>query len=330
MTKRRMIISRTPLRITFVGGGTDLPEYYRSHGPGAVISAAINKYIYVNVHKRFDSSIRVGYSKTEIVDDPERIEHPTVREALKLLDIKGGVEITTMGDIPAGGTGMGSSSSFLVGLLNALHAWKGEYATPTELAEEAVKIERGILKEPGGKQDQYIAAFGGMQFMEFHKDESVIHTPIIMSEESREGLLKHLHLFYTGIQRRSAQIHAIQTTEIEKHVGDYRRMVDLSYGMFSDLTKNNWQSTGKYLHENWLIKKTLSKGISNDSVDNYYDRALRAGAEGGKLIGAGAGGFMLFFRSPDSAGEMVSALPELREEPFEFSFQGSKIVYVGD
>ncbi len=325
-----MIISRTPLRVTFTGGGTDLPAYYKNYGPGACVAAAINKYIYVNVHKRFDKGIRVGYSKTEIVDDVDQIQHPTVRESLRLLKLDSGIEITTMGDIPAGGTGMGSSSCFLVGLLNALHAWKGEYATDIELAEEAVRIERDILKEHGGKQDQYISALGGLQFMEFRRDGKVVTKPIIMSEESRERLRDHLLLFYTGMQRSSAAIHSKQVEQVDKHVEQYREMAKLAKRMFVDLTRNKWNNTGKYLHENWILKKTLSENISNPDIDKYYSRALSAGAEGGKLLGAGGGGFLLFFAPPDRHNAIIKALPELRYEPFDFSYAGSRIIYVGD
>ncbi|MHB1830553.1 MAG: GHMP family kinase ATP-binding protein [Candidatus Micrarchaeaceae archaeon] len=328
--RRRMIISRTPMRITFVGGGTDLPEYYKRYGPGAVISAAVNKYVYINVNKRFDNSIRVGYAKTEIVDKPEDIQHPTVRESLKLLGIDGGIEITTMADIPAGGTGMGSSSSFLVGLLNALHAWKGEYAGPTELAEEAVKIERRILKEPGGKQDQYMASFGGLQFMEFERDESVRITPIIMSEESREKLHSSLLLVYTGVQRSSASIHTKQTAQVEMHLDAYKKMVDIARGMFNDLTKNNWEASGRHLKENWDLKRTLSDNITDAGIDKYCNAAIASGAVGCKVIGAGGGGFMLFFANPDKHQAIINSLSGLRIEPFEFTYTGSRIVYVGD
>ena len=328
--RRRMIISRTPLRITFVGGGTDLPEYYKKYGPGAVISAAVNKYVYINVNKRFDNSIRVGYTKTEIVDRPEDIQHPTVRESLRLLGIDGGIEITTMADIPAGGTGMGSSSSFLVGLLNALHSWKGEYVGPTELAEEAVEIERRILKEPGGKQDQYMASFGGLQFMEFEKDESVRITPIIMSEKSREHLHDSLLLVYTGIQRSSTSIHIRQTAQVEMHLDAYKRMVDITRDMFNDLTKNNWEASGGYLNENWNLKKTLSDNITDAGIDKYCNAAIASGAVGCKLIGAGGGGFMLFFAPPEKHQAIMNSLSGLRPEPFEFAYAGSRIVYVGD
>lgn len=325
-----MIMSRTPLRITFVGGGTDLPEFYKNYGNGAVISSAINKYVYVIIHKRFDDSIRVGYTKTEIVKNVEDIMHPTVRESLKFLGISGGIEITTMADIPSGGTGMGSSSSFLVGLLNALHAWKGEYATPAELAEEAVEIERSILKEPGGKQDQYIAAFGGLQLMEFEKDEVVNIIPIIMKESSRKKLQSHLLMIYTGIERSSANIHLKQRLQIKKHLNSYKKMAKLAYNMFDDLSDNKWDKTGIYLTQNWNLKKTLSDGITDGVINDHIIRAHKAGAQGWKLIGAGGGGFLLFYAPKNKHTDIIKSLKPLRPEPFEFSFSGSRIVYVGD
>lgn len=329
MEKRRMIMSRTPLRITFVGGGTDLPEFYRKYGPGVAIASTISKYIYITVHKRFDESIRVAYSRTEIVDSVDEIQHPSVREALKLLNIDGGIEITNIADIPSGGTGMGSSSSFLVGLLNALHAWKGEYATQKQLAEEAVEIERNILKEPGGVQDQYIAAFGGMQFLEFRRDNSVASTPVIMSEGSRKQLKEHLILLYTGTQKSGSGIHEKMTKTVKDNLDAYRKMVSLGYEMFSDLTKNNWQSAGRYLHENWMLKKA-THGLDDASIDDYYNRGLKAGAEGGKILGAGNRGFLMLFAKPEKHEGIIKALPELKPMSFDLEPLGSRIIYVGD
>ena len=324
-----MIMTKTPLRITFVGGGTDIPEFYRQYGPGVSIAAAIDKYIYVTVHKRFDNTIRVSYSKTEMVDTVDQVQHPTIREALKLVGIDGGVEITNIADIPSGGTGLGSSSSFLVGLLNALHAWKGEFASPRQLAKEAVKIEREILKEPGGRQDQYIAALGGMQFMEFHKDDSVVTAPLIMPEDSRERLRKHLLLLYMGTQKAQAGVHDKMAAAVNDKVDSHKKMVELGYKMFDDISKNNWQTTGKYLNENWALKK-VTHGLEDPRIDDFYIRGIRAGASGGKVIGAGNRGFMMFFAPPEKHESIKNALKELRAEPFAFEPLGSRIVYVGD
>lgn len=325
-----MIMTRTPLRITFTGGGTDISSYYKTRGPGAVVNAAINKYIYITINKKFDSDIRISYSKTEIVRSVGEIQHPSVREALRLLKIDGGIEIVSISDIPSGGTGLGSSSSFLVGLLNALHAWEGELASPEQLAEEAVHIERKVLKEPGGKQDQYIAAYGGMQFMEFNKDDSVVLKPIVMNEEARESMKGHLQLFYTKKQRSSTDIHISQAKNIVDHSKEYDTMRDLSYQLYHELPAGNWRETGLLLDKNWKLKKLLDNKISDSMIDEWYNRAIKAGADGGKLIGAGGGGFMLFFAPPEKHDAIRRALPELREEKFDFEALGSRIIYVGD
>lgn len=329
MPNNRMIMTKTPLRITFVGGGTDLPSFYKAHGPGAVVSAAINKYIYIIVNKKFDGKIRVSYSHTEIVDKVDEIKHPTVREALRLLNIDGGIEIVSISDIPSEGTGLGSSSSFLVGLLNALHAWKGELASPRQLAEEAVKIEREILKEPGGKQDQYIAAYGGIELIEFNKDDSVIVKPVIMPEEKRRELRENLILLYTGKQRKSTDIHKSQMKETDKKVELYKKMGDLAVNLYDSMSKGKIEDTGRLLHENWLLKKQLTQGISDDSIDVMYKSAMEAGAEGGKLIGAGGGGFLLFYANKTKHRKVSEAL-KLKLEPFDFEALGSRIIHVGE
>ncbi len=329
MAANGLIMTKTPLRITFVGGGTDIPSFYREHGPGAVISAAINKYIYIIVNKKFDGKIRVSYSTTEIVGSLEEIQHPTVREALRLLGIHGGIEIVSISDIPSEGTGLGSSSSFLVGLLNALHAWKGESASPKQLAEEAVKIEREILGEPGGKQDQYIAAYGGIQYIEFHGDESVAVKPLNIPEDKLRMLAESLILFYTGKHRRSASIHVNQMKETGSKLALYERMRNLSSIMYDSLSKGRIGETGMFLHENWLLKRQLASGISEESIDAMYAAAIAAGATGGKLIGAGGGGFLLFSAEKSRHAAISKALG-LRQEPFDFDQRGSRIVNVGD
>ena len=325
-----MIMSRTPLRITFVGGGTDIPSYYREYGPGAVVSASINKYIYVAVNKKFDSKIRVSYSVTEMVDTVDEIRHPTVREALKLLGIDGGIEIVSISDIPSKGTGLGSSSTFLVGLLNALHAYKGEHASSLQLAEEAVKIEREILGEPGGKQDQYMAAYGGIQFMEFHQDERVSVKPVIMNEEMRAKLQSNLLLMYTGRERSSAEIHKVQASNVSSKVESYNLMKGMAYEMFDAMCNGATDEIGKLLHRNWEQKRLLADGITDRNIDSWYKAALSNGALGGKMIGAGGGGFLLLFASPDNHQKIVNALPELKQENFSIEYGGSRIIFVGD
>lgn len=328
--KDRMFISKTPLRITFVGGGSDIKEYYSKYGRGSVLSAAINKFIYIVVNKKFDSKIRVSYSKTEIVDSVNKIEHPSVREALKLLEIEGGIEIVSISDIPSGGTGLGSSSTFLVGLLNALHAWKGEFVSPKELAEEAVKIEREILREPGGKQDQYMAAYGGIQQLEFYADEKVGVRPVISSTETIRNFERSLLLLYTGIQRSSTDIHKVQMQRVEKTSVNYEKMVQMADEAFACLNNGNYESIGRMIHENWILKKSLSEGVSNGNIDVWYEKALKKGALGGKIIGAGGGGFMLFMADPSKHNEIMQSLPELTRQEFSFESEGSRIIYVGD
>ncbi|MDE1823204.1 MAG: kinase [Candidatus Micrarchaeota archaeon] len=325
----RFVVSKTPLRITFTGGGTDLPQYYRKHGPGAIVSAAINKYIFVTVSKHFHrDELRISYSKTEnAIKNVEDIEHPTVREALKMLDIKSGIQITSITEIPSQGTGVGSSSTFLVGLLNALHGWLGETISPKQLAEEAVHIEREVLKEPGGKQDQYIAAYGGIKLMEFNSDDTVSIKPALLDSKQKLELNRHLLLLYTGNQRVSTSIHVKQEKEVESHLQEYDKMRNLAYQTYDSLSSGRWNDIGRLLDENWSLKKNLASGISTNEIDRWYETAKRAGAVGGKVIGAGGGGFMLFFADPDKHDKIRKALPGLQEEPFRFEMEGSKIVH---
>jgi D-glycero-alpha-D-manno-heptose-7-phosphate kinase len=325
-----MIISRTPLRMSLVGGGSDLPAYYRLHG-GAVVSTAIDKYVYITLNKKFDDHIRIGYSRTEEVERVGKIKHPLVRESLRLLRIDGGIEITSIADIPSRGSGLGSSSSFTVGLLHALHAYLGQYASAGQLAAEACQIEIEQCAEPIGKQDQYAAAFGGLNFIEFHPDDTVSVEPILCQRETVRKLQEHLLVFYTGVTRRASAV--LGTTQAavanqkskQKVIG---RMVDLAGRLKSELQKNHLEAFGEIIHENWRLKRSLTDLISNQAIDNYYNRARRAGAVGGKLLGAGAGGFLLFFAPPDRHEAVARALRELRRVDFGFEPQGSKIIFV--
>ncbi len=323
-------MTRTPLRITFVGGGTDLRSYYKDHGPGAVVNAAINKYVYIIVNKKFDDAIRVSYSKTEIVDSVDEIQHTTVREALRMLGIDKGIEIVSISDIPSNGTGLGSSSSFLVGLLNALHAWQGELVSQNRLAEEAIHIKDEILKEAEGKQDEYIAARGGLQFMQFNSDESVDVRHIVMKEEHMHMLQQHLQLMYTGKQRSAPGILNSQSSSASAHIEAYNSMRDLAYELAKKLPSGHWEETGALLHKNWSLKQTLSEGITDRQINEWYNRGIAAGASGGKLIGAGGGGFLLSFTPPEKQDSVRKALPELHEVKFSFEPFGSRIIYVGD
>lgn len=323
-----MIISRTPFRISFSGGGTDLKEFY-THEPGAVTATAINKYMYITVNKRFDHTIRVSYSRTEIVDSVEEIRHPIVRETLKYAGITDSLEITSIGDIPAG-TGVGSSSSFAVGLLHALYAFKGQHVTAEQLAKDACKIEIDILGEPIGKQDQYAAAYGGLQHIQFNPDESVYVNPVICPEEIKGKLKNNLLLFYTGITRKASRILTKQKNDTIKKLDYLRKIRDLAYKIKEILIKGaNLDEIGEVLHQNWLLKKQLVNNISNVRIDEYYRKARQAGALGGKILGAGAGGFLLLYCQNHYQQKVRGALSELKEEKFDLEPQGSKIIFIG-
>jgi len=324
-----MIITRTPFRISFVGGGTDLPEFYRNE-PGAVVSTAINKYMYIVVNKRFDDTIRVAYSRTEIVRGVDEIQHPIVREALKMVGITKGIEIVSIADIPAR-SGLGSSSSFTVGLLNALYAYKGVLKSAEELARGACLIEKDILGEPVGKQDQYIAAYGGFRYIQFNPDETVFTEPIVYSNEGKGKLSQNLLLFYTGDLRKSATILAKQkanTQQREKMVL-LKSMRDLAFELRACLTGNGSPDVvGEFLHKDWLLKKQLASGITNSRIEEFYQRALSAGAVGGKLLGAGGGGFLLLYCPEDRQAEVREALSPLLPMELSLEPEGSNIIYV--
>ncbi len=327
--EKRYIVTRTPLRISFAGGGTDIPDYYKNYGDGAVVSAGLNKYVYVTVKDYFyGNSIKVHYTQVENdVTNVNEVHHPSVRESLKYLGITKGLEISSLADVHSKGTGLGSSSSFAVGLLNALHAYKGEKIMPKELADEAIHIERNVLKEAGGKQDQYIAAYGGIRLMIFKKDDTVEVKTANLSKEDLNGLESHLLLMYTGKERSSTTIHTKQAVGVSERIDSYKKMVDLAHKQYDAFQNGKWQETGKLLHENWLLKKTLASGISDAYIDRLYDTALENGAEGGKIIGAGGGGFFLFFAAPDKHEKIIEALPELTPEPFSIEPEGSKVIY---
>lgn len=323
-----MIISRTPFRISFTGGGTDVKDFY-SIEAGAVVSACIDKYMYICVNKRFDHTIRVSYSKTEIVDSVNDIQHPIVKEALKLTGITDGIEIISIADIPAG-TGLGSSASFTVGLLHALYAYKGVHVTPEKLANEASHIEIDILGEPIGKQDQFITAFGGIEYIRFNPDESVFVDPIVCSKETRSELGENLMMFYTGASRKASSILTEQKNNTTKNLDCLKKMCALSNVAKEILTgEENLADFGRVLHEGWILKTRLASNISNEKIDEYYEKALGVGALGGKLLGAGAGGFLLFYVERDNQQKVRETLKGLRELSFRFEPEGSKIIYVG-
>jgi D-glycero-alpha-D-manno-heptose-7-phosphate kinase len=325
-----MIITRTPLRISFAGGGSDLPAFYEKE-QGAVVSTAISKYIYITVNPKFDHKIRASYSVTEIIDHRDELKHELIREALGLLDIQHGIEITSISDIPSQGTGLGSSGSYTVGLLNALYAYQGHMAGAERLAREACHIEIDLCSKSSGKQDQYIAAYGGLQYIRFNPDGTVFTDPIICAPATRHRLEAGLLLLYTGITRRNDDILANQShqTQTDKNKqASLRRMVNLADQLHEALSRDDVDAFGEILHAGWMEKRLLTDGISNTQIDTWYQRAREAGAIGGKLLGAGGGGFLLVYANPDHHQSICRALPELRPIPFHFCPQGSKIIYV--
>ncbi|MBF0232709.1 MAG: GHMP kinase [Desulfamplus sp.] len=326
-----MIISRTPMRISFAGGGSDLAVYYK-RGHGSVVSTAIDKYIYITVNKKFDDLIRVSYSKSEMVKSVDEVEHNIIREALKMVGIESGIEVVYMGDIPLGsaGIGLGSSSSLAVGVLNALYAYKGKHVSAEHLARKACEIEIDILGDPIGKQDQYAAAYGGFNYIQFNSDESVFVNPIISKKETRESLNKRLLLFYTGIERISSHILKEQWRNIDDNNKFLDKMVKLSETLRESIINNGSYSIGDILHQGWKYKKQLASKITNSIIDQYYIKACDAGATGGKILGAGGGGFLLFYCDIKYQDKVRSALSDLKEIPFQFEPQGSKILYVSD
>ena len=326
-----MIISRTPLRISLAGGGSDLEEYYKTE-PGAVVSTAIDKYIYITVNKKFDDMIRVSYSKTEVVDSVDDLEHNVIRESLKLTGIDKKIEVVYMGDIPLGsaGVGLGSSSGLAVGVLNALYAFKGFHASAERLAADACKIEIEVLGHPMGKQDQYICAYGGFNYIRFNADGTVYVDPIICNSASKTLLHNKLMLFYTGLMRVSSAILQEQKQKTSGNLKYLDKIVGLARDLRDQLVQNKIDKIGDILHQSWLLKKKLAKGISNGQIDAYYEKARKAGAAGGKILGAGAGGFLLLYCDEEHQPKVRQALRDLKESPFKFEPQGSKIIYVHD
>ncbi|MGA7713961.1 MAG: hypothetical protein WCA81_18860 [Rhizomicrobium sp.] len=324
-----MIISRTPLRMSFVGGGSDLPAFYRKFG-GAVLSTAIDKYVYVNVNKKFDDGVRVAYSKNEEVDSIDKIEHRLVRATLKDMGITGGVEIATIADVPSHGTGLGSSSSFTVGLINALAAFRGEHVSSDVLGQKSCHMEIDLCGEPIGKQDQYAAAFGGLNLIEFRPDESVLVTPVIMTPEARELLFRRIIVFYTGIARSASGILKAQSAEVasdDAKQKSLQKMVALTHSLRDDLQHGQLDSFGEALHENWLLKKALTASVSSGTIDNWYEAARVSGAVGGKILGAGTGGFLMFYAPEHTHDAIARSLSALRRVIFGFEALGSRIIF---
>jgi len=324
-----MIISKTPLRLTLGGGGTDLPSYYSRFG-GFVISTALDKYVYLVVKRRFEREVRVSYSTTEIVKDVDEILHPIVREVLRLLGLRMYLEIVSIGDVPSK-TGLGSSGSFTVGLLNALHAYKGDNHSRQELAEEACSVEMEILKEPSGKQDPYIATFGGSTCLNIGKDGDVIVEQLRISPEASAELEGNLLFFYTGFRRDASEVLKSQQSAIEmdeeKTLGAMHEIKEIGFRVKQALEKGDITEFGRLQHEHWLAKKCVSTKMSNPFIDKWYKLALENGAIGGKIMGAGGGGFlMLYCEDGRDRVRKVMASEGLREVRLRLGVEGSKII----
>jgi D-glycero-alpha-D-manno-heptose-7-phosphate kinase len=322
-----MIISRTPLRISFVGGGTDLPSFYERHG-GAVVSATIDKWINVIVSRRFEGDVRVSYSKTEIVENAAAVEHELAREAMRLTGVPRGIEIVTLADVPSRGSGLGSSSTVTVGLLNALYAFQGISKAPLELAEHAAHIEINVLGKPIGRQDQYAAAVGGVNFIEFLPGGAGVRVePLVCPPGTFKQLQRSLLLFYTGRQRSADSVLGEQKQAIEDGAATARleRMRDLAFELRERLAAGDVAAVGGMLRENWELKRGVASGVTNDDVERWYAAALEAGATGGKLLGAGGGGFFLAFAPPDAHDRVRRALSDIREVPLRFTARGTQI-----
>src|SRR5437016_3584289 len=322
-----MILTKTPFRVSFAGGGSDLPEFYRRSG-GAVLSSTIDKAMYIALHPYFHDKIRIKYSRTEDVASVSEIEHPLVRECLNLVGIERGMEIASFADVPAG-TGMGSSSAFTVGLLHALYVRSGANPSAHELASAACEIELERVAAPIGKQDQYAAAYGGLNFICFEKNGNVEVHPVKCSAKTRTDLSARLMLFYIGQERPAASI----LTEQARNMGDREKfrsveqMVELAKDLRVALEKDNLDSFGDILEQGWRLKRGLASGISNDVVETNYSLAREAGAGGGKLLGAGAGGFLLLICEPEKQRQVREALAGLREMPFTLTMEGSQVVH---
>ena len=322
-----MIITRTPFRISFAGGGTDIRSFYAT-ARGVVLTSTIDKYIYITVNRRFDRSLRVSYSRTEIVDHARDVEHPIVREALAFLDMDHGLEIISMADVPAQ-TGLGSSGSFTVGLLHALHAFRGEHPTAAQLAAEACHIEIDRLGEPIGKQDQYIAAYGGLQRIQFNGDETVFVDPVICAAGTVAALHQRMLMFFTGLTRSASEILAEQQRDMAATAPHLAALADLAERMQAALVgPPRLETFGELLHESWMVKRRLS-GVTSSEIDRRDDRAREAGAIGGKILGAGGGGFLLLFVEPDAQAAVAASLAPLEPIRFGFEPQGSKVIYAG-
>lgn len=321
-----MIIVQAPLRISFFGGGTDFPDFYLGEG-GCVLSSTIDKYIFVTIKSRFDDKLRIGYTQTEMVDQIDEVKHELIREALRLTGITHGVEVTTMGDIPSAGSGLGSSSAVTVGSLQAMYMLQGETVPAEQLAAEACRIEIEILRKPIGIQDQYAIAYGGLRFFEFCQDGKVIGTRINLSPDLKRRLNESFLLFYTGVGRQADSILTEQKANIQDRMQVLREMKCLAFAARDELVKGNLDAMGVMLDKSWELKKKLASKISNGSIDEMYSKAKKAGALGGKITGAGGGGFLLLYCPKERKDAVRSAMNPLQELPFQLERDGTKVIF---
>jgi len=326
-----MIISRTPLRVSFFGGGSDFAEYYKNSkfGYGTTISTAINMYVYITVNKKFDKDIRVCYSENEVVTDVSDIKHNLIREALHLTGIDHGVEIIYTADLPlsSAGVGLASSSAITVGVLNALYAYKGVYVSPETLARQACHIEIDILGNPIGIQDQFAVAHGGFKQYKYFRDDSVSVSPVVCSLDTMKRLKNNLLLFYTGMTRNSSSIMREQNDTIHSKMSLVDHVVTEAEDAFQNLVLGNLDEWGHALDRVWTTKKNFAKGIANVEIDEMYDKAKSSGALGGKILGAGGGGFMLLYVPCEFQESVKKALSGYRLIDFNFEEEGSKIIF---
>lgn len=324
-----MIISQAPYRVSFAGGGTDLPAFYRSEF-GAVLSITIARHMYVTVHGRFKPNIRVAYSKTETADSVGAVQHDLVREAMRMVGVDGPLEITTIGDVPAG-TGMGSSSSLAVALLNAMYAYRGQIVSHERLAREACQIEIDILGKPIGRQDQYAAAYGGLNYIRFNPDDTVDVEPVPCQPPVLAELERRVLLMYTDQQRDANQILKKQSDGTEDRRRVLREMRDLAHAMRMAISgKGDLDEFARLLHAGWELKRSLGFGISDEKIDTWYEAARRAGAQGGKLLGAGGGGFVLLMAPPERHAAVREALGYPRELEFKVERHGCRIIFISE
>ena len=321
-----MIVTQTPLRLSFFGGGTDFPGYYRVDG-GAVLTTAIDKYVYVIVKDRFDDDIYINYSIKEIVQSVDAIRHDLVREAMRIAGVDLGVEITTLADVPSTGTGLGSSAAVTVGLLHALHTYRGRLVDARTLAEQACRIELDILDRPIGKQDQYISAYGGLRAIRFRPDEAIDVARVQASPVTTRRLQDRLLVFFTGRTRSAAAILDHQQQRIEQSRTDLDRLKACAHEAHDLLAAGRLDEFGELLDTAWRHKKALAEGVSDAAIDKLYDRARTAGALGGKIAGAGGGGFLVFYVPPSRQDDVRQALASLRELPVAFDPGGARVVF---